>query len=230
MENINFWFFIISFSLLFIFTLLFGILGKTKQMYAAIIACAIGMAFSQLDKIDFFKIVGFEAKMKKYVEETTIKNMQKMSISIAECVMDLIIADGRAGGGLRWSEQKKMFDNLIERLKELGLNQEQITQIKERSLWNKLLLMDHIHMMLNKNFLNKIPGGQYGEIRDRIYKNLFNHKTYIAADGNEFRKLFKEYNLLTPEVEESIKDLEFFQAHKEFRRPQVWNEYMDRIQ
>ena len=229
MENLNFWLFLISFSCLLIFTLTFGLLGKTREMGIAILACAICMAFSQIDKIEFFKAAGFEARMKKYAEEASIKSLQKFTTSLASSVMDIIIAEGRAGGGVRWENKEEAFNNLLIRLKELGLNDDQIKSIKEKSLWPKLVLFDHVMMLLDKN-LKKLPSNQYCEIKDKIFKDLYNHRTFVAAEGNEFRKLFKEHNLLTPEVEESIKDLEYFQAKKEIRRPEIWREFFDRVE
>jgi hypothetical protein len=226
MGNLNFWIFVISFSFLIIFTLLFGLLGKKWQMFIAVIACSVGMAFSQLDKMEtlIFNSTGFEARMKKVIEEASIRNLEKFSMTMASCIMDLVSSEGRAGG-IRWQYKKQMYDNLVKRLRLLGLTDDQIKEIKENSLWDKYLLIDHVFMIREK-----IPKDKYSEITRNIDKQLFKPEIFYVGNPEDFRKLFKDNNILTNELEAIIEDLEYFIKNKKIRRPEVWREFFDRVE
>ncbi len=66
--NMKLLFQIISFSVLLIGSLALGYLGKATEMGLAIVAGAIGLAFTNIDKISRFKGAGFEAEMREQIE------------------------------------------------------------------------------------------------------------------------------------------------------------------
>ncbi|RDH86556.1 MAG: hypothetical protein DIZ78_06495 [endosymbiont of Escarpia spicata] len=76
--------FIISFILMFSGVGVFGYMENTVALSASIIAGAIGMAFANIDKIEHFKGAGFEAHMKKAVEEAyaTTKSLREFGVRV----------------------------------------------------------------------------------------------------------------------------------------------------
>ena len=56
-----------SFAFLLVGPLIFGLLGKPTEMGLSILAGALSLAFSNIDKISKFKGAGFEAEMREKV-------------------------------------------------------------------------------------------------------------------------------------------------------------------
>lgn len=63
---------IVSFVLLLAGTFWFGLHGRPTEMGLSILAAAIGLAFANLDKIEWFKGGGFEVRMLKQQVEALI--------------------------------------------------------------------------------------------------------------------------------------------------------------
>jgi predicted transcriptional regulator len=63
---------IASFILLLLGTFTFGLLGKTTEMGLCILAGAISLAFTNIDKISKFKGAGFEAEMREKAVDAII--------------------------------------------------------------------------------------------------------------------------------------------------------------
>ncbi len=57
-----------AYAVLLAGSLVFGFLGKTAEMTLAIVAGAMGLAFTNIDKIARFKGAGFEAEMREKIE------------------------------------------------------------------------------------------------------------------------------------------------------------------
>lgn len=68
---------IASYSMLLVVSSVYGFLGQTTEMGVAVVAGAIGLAFTNLDKIARFKGAGFEAEMK--MVQTMIENQTEPS-------------------------------------------------------------------------------------------------------------------------------------------------------
>lgn len=76
-NNWGFVLFIISFIFTLVGSLFFGINGQPKEMGLAIIAGFFGMVFSNLDKFEYFKGLGMEARMITLVDFHKIINERK---------------------------------------------------------------------------------------------------------------------------------------------------------
>lgn len=71
----------------------FGYLGKTTEMGLAILAGSIATAFLNIDKIQSFKGAGFEAQMKKAVDEAVAKTeeLKELSAIVVSTLFELLI-------------------------------------------------------------------------------------------------------------------------------------------
>ncbi len=68
MNAINITLNIVSYIVLFGFSLVFGLLDRPAAMGLAIVAGSLGLAFLNIDKIKRFKGAGFEAEMQEKIE------------------------------------------------------------------------------------------------------------------------------------------------------------------
>lgn len=89
-------------------------------MGLAIVAGAIATAFLNIDKIQRFKGAGFEAEMKRAVEEVyaTVDSLREMSKPLIVSVLNSLIYSGRREGlGIQQKHQlKEELDHLINKL------------------------------------------------------------------------------------------------------------------
>lgn len=74
---------------------MFGLMGKPAEMGLIIVAGAIGLAFLNTDKIQRFKGAGFEAEMKKAVEDAnaTIEQLRNVATTSAKATLTSLMAD-----------------------------------------------------------------------------------------------------------------------------------------
>lgn len=72
-------------ALLVILPTVFGWFGKTAEMGVIIVACSLALCFANLHRIESFKGAGFEARMRKAVEEAyaTLEKVQEMVRPVA---------------------------------------------------------------------------------------------------------------------------------------------------
>lgn len=72
-------------ALLVILPTVFGWFGKTAEMGVIIVACSLALCFANLHKIESFKGAGFEARMRKAVEEAyaTLERVQELVRPVA---------------------------------------------------------------------------------------------------------------------------------------------------
>lgn len=116
-------------SILFIIvpSLIFGYLGKPVEMGLAIVAGAIAASFLHIDQISKFKGAGFEAEMKKVVEEgyATIENLRQISIPLLKSISLMLTQYGR-WGGIDNDEKHKLHKEIERISKDLDINNKEL--------------------------------------------------------------------------------------------------------
>ncbi|MBL1268425.1 MAG: hypothetical protein COA87_018165 [Halomonas sp.] len=97
MNKIAFW---ISFTFLLSVSTYFGVNDQLGAMSLTVLVGAVGMAFSSLDKFSKIKAAGFEAELKRAVEEAyaTTSSVKKLALELTEAIMGIVAAEGRWGG------------------------------------------------------------------------------------------------------------------------------------
>lgn len=213
-NKVVFW---ISFLYLIGATTVFGFSGKTSAMSLSIVAGAIGMAFSNLDKFQKIKGAGFEAELNRAVEKAyaTTSSLKELAANLASTVLVLMASEGRMGGmGLK--KKMELRQVIDEALKKVGLT---VKEIKGTHLtFDQFLLWDHGRAII-KEFNNS--GKVDNEARE-LFRNLTQYETLTVGSPNEFREQQQRFQIESKEVDELIKDLEHFQKKQTLRRPERW--------
>ena len=205
----------------FVFMLLavgyFGYLDRPSVMALAIAAGAIGMAFANLDKFTRIKGAGFEAELKKAVEEAyaTTSSLKDLAGALAHAVLGLVAGEGRWGGmGYRRKLELKASSNAA--LRKLGLTDAEVT--KAHAMFDAYLSCDHGSAICQA--IAKHPN-----INNDVHadlKELIDYTSLSVANAEEFRTVVKKHNIDSPEITELISDLQHFQTTGTLRRPDVW--------
>jgi hypothetical protein len=80
--------------------MILGLLGKPTEMGIFVLAAGIGLAFANIDKIQRFKGAGFEAEMRKAVEEAyaTTESLKAIAKPLILSNLSNLIYAGRWGG------------------------------------------------------------------------------------------------------------------------------------
>ncbi|MCG8514690.1 MAG: hypothetical protein MI740_11145 [Halanaerobiales bacterium] len=108
----------------------FGYIGKSTEMGLAIVAGAIVAAFINIDKIQRFKGAGFEAEMRKMVEEgyATIENLKELGKPIIKALF-VNITHFNNIGSMALHKKHEVLDDLKQILKRLFLKDKELMEI-----------------------------------------------------------------------------------------------------
>jgi hypothetical protein len=209
------------FGISFVFMLLavgyFGYVDKPAAMALGIAAGAIGMAFSNLEKFSRIKGAGFEAELKKAVEDAyaTTSSLKKLAGALSHAVLGLVAGEGRWGGmGYRRKLELKAASDVA--LKELGLSDAEIEG--SHAMFDAYLLWDH--GLAITQAMSKHPNVD-NDVRADLSK-LADYRSLSVANADEFRNVAQKHSIDDPAVMELIADFQHFQSTRALRRPDVW--------
>lgn len=218
-KGFNWYIFVPSFLFLFCGAVYFGNKGQPAQMGLAIVAGAIGMAFSSLDKFEFFKGAGFEAKTREFkqaVDEGKIilDKLRKITLFTCESVLTQEVASGRMGKN---EELAKKTRNDIENiLKDINATEDEENTVR------KYTIFDFYHHILEST----IPSGVKPE-QVKEWQALRELGIENPADPQSLREFLKDCGFLSEEKEEQLKDYEHYLVNFEHRRPDEWKKRND---
>lgn len=161
---------------------LFGLRGQPTEMGLIIVACAICLAFTNINKIQKVKGAGFEAEMKKAVEEAyaTTESLRSMAKPLILSTLDNIIFAGRWGemDNERKHKLKADIDGLA---KSLGVFDKDVESASQMFfVWHAF---DHVHKLETVLSRNKIKNT---EIRERL-RTLADRKTGMLPSVQDVR-------------------------------------------
>ena len=183
--------------------LVFGILARPTEMGLAIIGGAIAAAFLNMDKIQRFRGAGFEAEMKKAVEEAyaTIENLRELARPLVVSTLGVLTFSGRWGG--MDPDQKHKLAQDLERITEsLSLNYGEVESAKHQfyryHTWDRYT--EFINAVSKEENIDSTAKRRLAELRD--YKSPgFPSKEVIEKTlgssvdnlGAETRGVLKDY-------------------------------------
>jgi hypothetical protein len=201
----------------------FGHQGKSVEMGLAIVAGALGIALSNLDKFEIIKGAGFEAKMRQAINEAyaTTESLKKLATVMGRTVSDILAVQDRfAGIGLQEKlGAKKQIDGILE---ELGLERHEITKIGR--VFDAYIRYDHVASIIE--LLSKDPGIKDSLKTEAEKLAVFSKLPYTelpyAVDPAKLRAFIEEHGITSEEILEALKDYEYFETHYELRRPNQW--------
>ncbi|WP_410474518.1 hypothetical protein [Guyparkeria sp. TX1] len=217
MENkIIFW---ASFIFLITAAATFGYQGKLGAMALSVVPGALGMAFSRLEMFTRIKGAGFEAELRRAVDEAyaTTSSVKELAAELTKAINAIIGGEGRWGGiGLK--RKLQIIKAIDQSLRKIGLSDEDIRGTHDT--FNKYLEWDHGLAIINQIQKNR-PSNN--ELRQELNKK-HDHSRLWVAPPEDFRSILSSFEISDPESKEKIEDLSFFIRTHKLRRPETWDQ------
>lgn len=215
MENkIVFW---TSFLFLIAASATFGYQENFWAMGLSVVPGALGMAFSRLEMFTRIKGAGFEADLRRAVDEAyaTTSSVKELAAELTKAINAIIGGEGR-WGGMGIERKLQIIETIDQTLRKIGLDEKEIT--RTHHIFDKYLEWDHGLAIANQLQKNQ-PSNN--ELRKEL-GTLHDHTRLWVAHPEEFRGALHKFGINDPEAEEKIEDLSFFLKHHKLRRPDTW--------
>ena len=126
-KSSTFWSKLIAISIIMLPTFYFGFIGKPTEMGIMVVAGSLAVAFLNIDKIQKFKGAGFEAEMKKIVDEAyaTLDNLKSVASPLIVTTIDSLTWSKRWGNS-ESGRDEEIFCKLMELIDEMNLVDDKI--------------------------------------------------------------------------------------------------------
>ena len=202
-------------------------MGKPTEMGIIVVAGAIGLAFLNIDKIQRFKGAGFEAEMKRAVEEAnaTIEQLREVATTSAEVILTDLMS-GNFMDGATLEKRVELHDQLINNLKDIGASEKQIKKADE--MWRRgigIIFFRGIRSALEgREKQSQINTKAEKHVLDasREFQDLLKFKEWKAPPSTQLREFCNKKDVMNPEVDELLKDYAEFENTGKFRRRDVF--------
>ncbi len=213
-ERRNFWAFILIASYILAVATILAFQGKPTEMGLTTLLGAIVMAFLNIDKIESFRGAGFEARMKQVVSEANdaIEKTRELGAVLARQNLDSIALQGRFEGNNKIYEDVQRRDEIVLRLRELGVAENKIDEATQE--FNQHVERNQAARIRNMILERQdIPTTTGQEVKD-LSMNL---SLSQVTSPEEFRNIFAG-GVIPAEIDEAIEDYRYFREHKSLRR------------
>ena len=183
------------FSLIFVFLLPLT-LAWDGELQKATFVCVISLVFLLVinaDKIEAFKLWGLEATLKEKIQEAsaTIDELKKIAGTISKASLTDLMA-GNFLGGVSFETKLHLHDEIEEALKEIGIPDEALTDIKEN--WNKGIAIIYD---------GRISSRLFGTVRGKEDQNLIKERKEHKKEYDALQD-FSKWKARTPEEIENF--------------------------
>lgn len=204
-------------------------MGKPAEMGLIIVAGAIGLAFLNTDKIQRFKGAGFEAEMKKAVEDAnaTIEQLRNVATTSAKATLTSLMADNFFDG-TTLKNRLELHDQLISNLKDIGVSKHQIEEADE--MWKRGVGVIYHRGLRNKlegrkhpNQLNIKAGEKVIEASQEFLK-LLKFDEWKSPSSKEIEEFIENKGLMNQELKDLIGDYKHFESTGTIRRKELFIE------
>ena len=206
---------------------MFGMMSKPTEMGLIVAAGAIALAFLNIDKIQRFKGAGFEAEMKRAVEEAnvTLEQLREVAATSSEAILTDLMA-GNFVSGTTLEKRLDLHDQLIRNLKDIGASERQIEKADE--MWKKgigIIFHRGIRVALEGR---KAPHRVNTEADENVlaaseeFQDLLNFEKWEIPTSKELRKFITRKNVMNPDVDGLLKDYSEYEKSGEFIRRDVF--------
>lgn len=198
----------------------FGLKDKPTEMGIIVVACSIVLAFINIDKIQRFKGAGFEAEMKRAVEEAnaTVEQLREVAATSAEVILTDLMAASFLDG-LSMENRLNLHDRLICNLKDIGATSEQIEKADE--MWKRGVRIIYFRG-IRKAFEKKFSKTQADAIIE--IQKLLDFENWQAPTSNELRAFIEKKGSINPEIDELLIDFAEFEKTGIINRKNVFIE------
>lgn len=198
-----------------------GYLGHNGLLVAGVIAFIALLVTANLDRISEFKASrdGIEARTREVVAraETAVSELQLLATQVAELSLSLVKRQGR-WGGYSDAEQEAIRASVLGVLAKLGLS-DRATQSVLRE-WHHVVEFDYSHYILGGS---RIPDNAPTEVLAE-WKAMREGGLTSVPPPQALRTFLSRHGYLTADIEEYIKDYEYYHHNLSHRRPEIWRE------
>lgn len=132
-----------SIFLLAIISYIFGIILAFQDKAASSTVCFTAGSFLflivNLDKIEYFKAFGMEAKLRQTLNEAnaTVEHLRQLAVSISGPMISMINRLGRWNSAFSQEEKDEFFNNIEKELLAIGIKKSDILELFERNRRSK---------------------------------------------------------------------------------------------
>lgn len=185
--------------------LAFGFFGKPTEMGLAIVAGAIAAAFINIDKIQKFKGAGFEAEMRRVVDEAyaTTENLKEMTVPLVWSTMNMLNHLNR-WGSIDFVEKNEMKDHIKSVVENFEIKDKRIMDTFDKfqrfhtwdlyqkftSTYIRETKQDDLHLLVNE--IRDINTIQYPS-KEKIIKTLKIDETKLSQDLKNYLEDYVYY-------------------------------------
>lgn len=206
------WFLVICAILAFGAGMTFGYLGHNGLLAAGLIGFIALLVTANLDRISEFKASrsGIEARTREVVAraETAVSELQLLAIQVAELSLSLVKRQGR-WGGYSDDEQDAIRNSVFSVLSKLGLP-EKATQPVLREWHHVVEAVAASLTTPHQKF--SLSGMPCEKVANKFPVTL------------RTKSIFIQTRLPHPDIEEFIRDYEYYRVNRSHRRPEVWRD------
>lgn len=211
---------LISVSLIIGPTFFFGLVGKATEMGLSIVAGAIGAAFLNLDRVEHFKGAGFEARMKKVVDEAyaTIDNVRAATVPLMIATLNNLTYANR-WGGMNLQQKQALLLSLQSTAKDLSIKDNNVTAAFD--LLHRFTTWD-LFQLFKRSLEKDLPDSNLRISMGEKFQAILNYdSTTFPTEQQILNIVGEQANKMSNETKERLTDFLFYQTQKRLRRTNV---------
>ena len=214
------WISIVGVLLTIALATMFGLLSKSTEMGLIIVAGAIGLAFLNIDKIQRFKGAGFEAEMKKAVENAiaTIEQLRNVATTSARATLTSLMA-ANFMSGTTMKNRLELHDQLISNLVDIGASKQQIEEADE--MWKKGVGVIY-HRGIKKILEVRNSSNGLNIEASQEFQNLLKFDEWKAPSSVEIKKFIESKGLMEQELKDLIDDYRHYESTGIIKRKELF--------
>lgn len=199
-------------------------LGHPEILFVSTIGFVILIFVANLDRISEFKASrdGIEARTREVVAraESAVSELQLLAVQVAELPLSLVKRQGR-WGGYSDEEEEAIRKSVITVLSKLKIpNSEMESVLKE---WHRIVEFDYSHHILGGS---SIPNNAAPEVLSE-WKAMREGGIAKFPSPQEIMSFLVKNDYLTHELDELIKDYQFYCVNRSHKRPEMWQQRLD---
>ncbi len=204
---------IVGFLIIIVPVTLLGFWGKKNGMWLIVLAGATVLTFANIEKIQRFKIAGFEAEMKKVVQEAnaTIEQLRSVATTSARATITSLMADNFIDD-FTLKNQLELHDQLISNLEKIGASKQQIGEADE--MWKR-----GVGVIYHRGIGNKLDSPTAQE-----FQGLLKLDDWKAPTSGEIEKFIESKGLMNQELKDLIDEYKYFESTGTIRRKELFFE------
>lgn len=197
--------------------------GQVLSFLAASVCLLLGNSH----RIKWFKAsaTGIEAETRNVIREAkgTLAELRLVAKHFSAMFVTMMQADGRMGGGLSDDTREAMTSELLQNLRQIGLNEDEIEEV--RLAERPFVLFDYAHHI--RRHLGGRVSGEHRQEWDEFVKGDLQKGIGFEPTPDELEEFLGSVELLDDELLEHIEDYRFYSENSRHRRPDEWKRRMN---